>query len=292
MHTRLGLTIAICAMLCGCQGMPVHAVLPDAARDKVASTEVVLPIQQSEIYIFVPATTAGAGFGLVGALIDVSIDQVRSSKAETAIKPLRTAVSDYEFDTAFKASVQNALQQAPWLGAAPPRVLKEITDQNVDGAVTASKAAAVLFVAADYQLSNDGDELTVTATTRLVGTTPALQALVSKRDQKHPASPGNAIYRNRLVFKARIAAQPGGRDDNIAVWSARNGALLRTALDMASAKLAGMLVQDLLQTAAQDAAAAKQITKDPVAIGTDADGKTMRNADGTLTFMVNDTMKP
>src|SRR5258708_1995626 len=104
---RLSLTSLLPLFLMGaCSTLPIHQALTSDAHDKIASTEVVVPIRQHEIYVYVPPSTggaqAGAGFGLVGALvgvaIDASIDSVRTSKAETAVKPLRDVLVDYNFD--------------------------------------------------------------------------------------------------------------------------------------------------------------------------------------------------
>src|SRR5438105_2590773 len=84
------------SFLCACQ-TAMHQSLADAARDKISSTDVVLPIRQNEIYVFVPNSNAAAaaGGGLIAALADAAINSVRTTKAETAVKPLRDALVDF-----------------------------------------------------------------------------------------------------------------------------------------------------------------------------------------------------
>src|SRR5580692_1676538 len=98
-YARLAILLPV-LFLGACAGIPPHEALPDAARDKISSTEVVLPIKQREIYVFVPNSTAGAasGGGLIGALVDAGINDIRTSKAEAAVKPLRDALVDFDFD--------------------------------------------------------------------------------------------------------------------------------------------------------------------------------------------------
>src|SRR6185437_6348792 len=98
-------------LLGACSTLPVHQALPAEAQDKIASTDVVLPIHQSEIYEFVPNSTGGAVAvgGLLGAIIDAGVYDVRTSKAETAVKPLRDAIVDYDFDKAFQSDMKGAL---------------------------------------------------------------------------------------------------------------------------------------------------------------------------------------
>src|ERR1700733_10150584 len=126
--------------------IPAHEFMPDAARDKVSSTETVLPIKQSEIYVFVPQSNiaAAGGGGLLLALVDAGVDSVRTSKAEAAGKPLRDALIDYNFDAVPKPGAKTSLSNLAWMHVANVRVVKEVTNDTLDGALAASKADAVL----------------------------------------------------------------------------------------------------------------------------------------------------
>ena len=124
---RLTILLPLCA-LAACSGMPVHEVLPDGARDRIGSTEVVAPVRQSEIYVFVPVATAGASQGLIGALVDVTIDSIRTSKAENAVKPLRNALVDFNFDDALQSDLKASLAQSKWLKVQNVRVQKDISN--------------------------------------------------------------------------------------------------------------------------------------------------------------------
>src|SRR5690242_17815904 len=87
-------------LVAGCAGVPVHEALPDGARNKFTSTEVVVPVRQSEIYVYVPPSnvSSATGGGLIEALVDVAVDSVRTSKAEKAVKDLRDSLVDFDFD--------------------------------------------------------------------------------------------------------------------------------------------------------------------------------------------------
>jgi len=62
---------------CASQG-PLNRSVPLAARDKIAATDVVVPIGQNEMVIAIPISTAGtsgaASFGLIGALVGSMVD--------------------------------------------------------------------------------------------------------------------------------------------------------------------------------------------------------------------------
>src|SRR5215469_16608974 len=94
-------------LVAGCAGVPVHEALPDGARDKFTSTDVVVPIRQSEIYVYVPPSnvSTATGGGLIPALVDLAVDSVRTSKAENSVKALRDSLVDFDFDKELQADL-------------------------------------------------------------------------------------------------------------------------------------------------------------------------------------------
>ena len=284
-------------LLAGCgTPLPVHKSLPLAARDQIASTETVVPIRQHEIYVFVPPSTAGAtagaGFGIVGALvgvaIDASVDSARTSKAEAAVKPLRDALVDYNFDATFQDDLKASLPPVGFMHSDEIRVVKEVANDSADLALTNSKDAAVLFVTTDYHLANDGDVLYVTLQTSLYPNSAALKAI---KPPKKPSDPktalANALYHNTLTFKDRVAgwSEASDRDHSIGTWDASNGAAMRASLTLAAKELAQALAADLQH---QDSDAAGQAaTIDGVAgavVTSDDTGSLVRMNDGTLVY--------
>lgn len=296
------------SILAACASQPsIHLPLSAAARGELASTDVVLPIRQSEIYVFVPVSTGAAGFGLLGALVDISIDSTRTSKAETAVTPLRNALVDYSFDNALQDSLKASLPLVPWLHAGNFQVARDVSNDGLAKAIAASKAASVLFVAADYRLSNDGDVLLVTMEAALMPNNDQLRALIpGKSDNRSIAALGNALYRNRFVFEAHVSGT-GDRDRNIAEWSANNGSAGRAALTMASNKLVSLLVQDIQRAEGDIAPAADapqvavsvpaestectiapsetQCGRSAVLLGQDQDGQAFRFKDGSVKYL-------
>jgi len=232
-------------LLSACTTPLIHQPLTVAARDHLTSTDVVTPIGQSEIYVFVPTATAGASQGLIGALIDAGVDSVRTSKAETAVTPLRNAMVDFSFDAALQAEMKNSLAKIEWLHPGNFLIERDVSDHGMEETLTDSKAASVLFVIADYHLSNDGDFLLASFDAALMPNNDQLRALIpGKRDTKRPIARANALYQNRFAFEAHVAGT-GDRDRNIAEWSANNAAAARAALEMAAGKFAAMLTEDI-----------------------------------------------
>ncbi len=234
-------------LLAACGTVPPFAPLPPDARDKIASTDVVVPIKQSEIYVFVPASnvSAAAGGGLIAALIDAGVDAVRTKKAETAVTPLRDALVDYNFDDGFRDNLKDGLASLGWLHVDTVHVVKMVTSDSLDADLKGSKDAAVLFLTTDYNLDNDGNVLTVTLYATLFPNSDPLRSYVKGGTSKPLTAMTNTIYHDTLVFRHPLDGATDNRDANIAKWAADKGAMMREALNDAGKRLGQKLAQDL-----------------------------------------------
>jgi hypothetical protein len=245
-----GAAIAAAALLTACATpVPEHVALDPAARAAIDSTEVVAPVKQSEIYVFVPRSRVGAatGGGLIGALIDAGVDAHRAHTATDSVKLLRDATVDYNFDQKLTADLQQSLGQVPWLKVGGVRVMKDIAPDNLTTAIKDSKQSAVLFVGGDYQLSNDGSTLTVTLMAHMFANSDALRKFrpTKTANERYLFHPGNAIYRAKFVQTAGTSGTGHDRDANIQLWAANNGKPLRDALDKAVDDLTRQLTEDI-----------------------------------------------
>jgi hypothetical protein len=285
------------ALLSACAATSQHSYLPDPARDKIGSTDVVLPIRQNEIYVFVPQAQAPNG-GILGALIAAGVDSVRTSKAEDAVKPLRDATVDYAYDKTLSDDMKASLSALPWLGVDKVRVSKQITADGLESELQSSTDGALLVAVSDYRLDNDGNILTVTLNVMLLPHNDALRAI--KGPIKSPLFKGdNALYRTSLAYVAKLpSGSSADRDVNIAAWSASNGAPMKAALDAATKKLASMLATDVARPSTDiDPTSGTNVDVPGLSpfgnavpgfdIGHDADGTTVRFKDGSTAFVTH-----
>ncbi len=275
-----------------CASLPAHEALPAEARDKIVNTEVAVPVKQNEIYVFVPDSQVGAatGGGLLGALIDVGINSVRTGKAEDAVKPLRSAVVDYNYDQTLSTEFQKALSQVSWMGVDNVHVIKDVTPAAMDQVFNNSRDGAVLFTVTDYRLSNDADVLSVTVTAALFARSDALRALKPAKSGKSQTALPNSLYHNTLLFETMAPNATSDRPHNIDMWSANNGAALRAALQQGASELAALLASDIqhVQGMPDESKGQRELNNQTgQVIAVDTDGSAMRFKDGTLAYATN-----
>lgn len=263
--------IAATSLLAGCETVtPEHVPLSGSDHAGLSSTELVLPVQQSEIYIDVPPSHVSTytGGGLLPALIDAGIDNVRASNAARDVTPLRNAVVDFDFDSTLQGQLSHALGAADGVHVDEARVIKDASDQSLDAVVTASKSGDVLIAATNYHLANDGGSLWIEVHAALYKSGPAASG-------GHASQAANALYRNTFWYAANLPSPTPDRAANLAQWSANHGERLRTELSRGCDRIAQMLVADL-QTSVGTIGAAQV-----------AGGNLERKVDGTEVFRAN-----
>ncbi|QUD90044.1 hypothetical protein [Phenylobacterium montanum] len=270
---------------------PQHVPIGAKAQAAIPSTEIVAPIKQSEIYVYVPPANAnaGAGFGLVGVLVAVSVaatvDSVRQGHAEEAVKPLRNAILDFNFDDTFRAELKRSVSQVGWMHVDDARIMKDVLPANIDGAITGSKDGAVLIVVTDYHLSTDGAQLYVVTNAALYPNSDALKALqAGKAETGLKSDPANALYRNAFMYQARVPGASGDRNANIAGWSANGGEAMRKALKEAAVRIADLVQADLQDQETGKTGPAANDGSDGQIIANEEAGQLVRHGDGTLVY--------
>ncbi len=255
-NAAFAVILPVTLLTAACASGPSNRIVPLAARDKIAATDVLLPIYQNEITVAIPISSAGASgaasFGLVGALVgslvDAGIDSANAAAAEASVKPLRDATVDFDFDAEVQAELQSSLTQVAWLKHSNVRVVKEVSADYLEKTLKESTASTMLVALMSYNLNFNADELTIFMAPRVLPKTPELQAMLpEKYDPKAvQMTASNELYRNAFSFVTAIPNATTNRDANIALWAANGGAPLRDAMKQGATKLSQMAVADLL----------------------------------------------
>lgn len=253
------LALALGALLVstGC-ATTTRVPLTDAQRSSLGSVKTVAAVAQQEVAVSIVPSTAGAAFGLVGAIVDATTNKGRVKTAEEAAVPVRNALVGQEAPATLRAALSKELQGLPWLkGNAIEAKQLAPTTEAVTALVKESKTDLVLLVQVDHRLTPDFGAMVITAEVSLLGKPPP-------RDPNAPQTPENAtpppppkLYFNTLWTQAPL---PGwsppspppvptkeALDAAAQRWAADGGKLARRAFEGGIAELARMIAFDLAQ---------------------------------------------
>lgn len=212
-HALRAVVTALCVLtLVGCVGTTSVKVNPDVAG-RIQSTRAYIVIPQDEMNAGVARSGVGDSLGLLGALIDVSIEAKRASKASLAIEPVRKGLADFDFRAEFEKKFRAAQSDLSRLKINQIEVTNEPYSMEIHNRLRAGMSQdSLLTMAVDYQLSADFRCLVVYGTVTL---------LQRGRDEEQYL--GNFRY-----ISAPVSSKSG--DTAIKAWSDTNARLLRAAL--------------------------------------------------------------
>lgn len=238
-RAALGLVFVVMA---GCASQPRHFLDP-ADRSPAGGREAVVLVPQGEIKTQVVASQAGAAFGLVGALIDVSVNQHRANAAEKSITPLRTALIDYHFDQQALAATQATVAKMDWLGVRKTSFSKDISKENTNSILDGSASPEVLFVSYSYELSADFTMMQVDARFSI---SPKVAPKGQPADSRMKLE--NAAYSENFTYLVPLAGASGDVAENCRRWSDNNAEIARRALDQGIGGVNALAERGLVQT--------------------------------------------
>jgi hypothetical protein len=239
----IGASLAILVLLAGCQsGPPLKHALEENDRSPPGGREVVVFVPQGEIRARVVPATGGFAFGLIGAIVDTSVNQARAKKEEATIGPIRDGLTGYNFDQKALASAKQTSEKLPWLGVKKVSFSKDISDESLVKSLDQSESPQVAFVAYDYALSADFSSVILTVRVSVMPkSAPAGQARGDRLKLE------GAAYAQ--VFKCPIAlSNPTDMDANARRWAANSSALTRQALDEGLMRTQRMIERSIAMT--------------------------------------------
>jgi hypothetical protein len=216
---RVMACVVLLGALYGCAAQ--RPMLNEQTRAKLGSTDVVLQVNQEEIYAQIEHSKAAqyGGGGLILALIDVAIDHSRASTAEKAVEPYRNALVNYDFRAKMQAELEKSLA-GPGFSVRSIKRLQPATKSN----------------SSPEPLPQDGSLLQVTSRYSF---TPDFSAVVVAADAviSVPQDGKAKIVHYQTYFVSKPA--PAGTASMQDKWTANDGAALRIALDEGVVELVG-----------------------------------------------------
>jgi hypothetical protein len=206
---RVGVFVSVSLLLTALfTGCATPTVLPPEARAKVQQTEARSYIPQNEVNLQFMMSSYGSGGGLIGAIVDASINAAMASSAEARAKQIRQTVKDFDFRAHYWEAISNSVADVKWMQL---QNLKTVPGgvERVTREATAEKS--VLNIGTDYFISPN---------TKVFEITTGIGFFV-------PGDDGIDAANMMTYYSAEIGNVEG--DDAMKAWMTDNGAPLRAA---------------------------------------------------------------
>jgi len=232
---------------------PIYKPFPIEAGSKIKNSDVVLGVAQKEIIgEILPAGPAGGG--ILGAIIEVSINASRATAAEAAIVPVRDQLLNFNAEEHLQGAVKRLVMPISWVGNGSLALSKIVTVAEYDKRLTASEKNAVLILTVAYSLSPDFKNVKVYCTANLFPNTDELRKMqfdlyrsnstINQADAIK-TSMFNALYHNTLTYSKPLDVTVTDLNGAAAAWAANNGSKVNAALNEGVEAIVAMLALDL-----------------------------------------------
>jgi hypothetical protein len=257
----------------GCAGVK-RVPLAEADAQRLRTVRPVAALEQQELKTSIVASTSGAAFGIVGALVDSSRNNSAAKDAEAKVVPVRNALIGWEAGDALRAALAREVEPVAALHAGKFEV-RQLADgkKGIATLVEGTNQDALFLVQTDYRLSPKFDRIVITAKASLLQAKLPLSAAEKAAMEEDKTTERKPLYTNVFVTSAALPGFVAGKttmDEAAALWAAEQGRAARSALDAGMGELAKMIAFDVAQAAPAAAAApdaAKLTSVGPYALG-------------------------
>lgn len=233
-------------------------VLQESARVVEGGRTVHVLVPQPELGAAInPSNVTGAmGGGLIGAMIDSSIQSNRAGRAEGGITPIRATLFDFDVDALAIETTDAATAGLPWFGGQSATFGRDASPYAKNAALDAATTSQVAFFEYGYDVSPDFSAVRVSVLITLANKVDA-----NARRPEQRLQPRYLAYSQGLTSAVQLpnATTP---EENSVRWAANDGALMRQALTAAFGDLSTLIPRALQFTDAdlQAASAAPRST--------------------------------
>jgi hypothetical protein len=210
-----------------------------AVQVTVGQAEIKSDINPSNIAVY-------TGGGLIGALVQASVDAERAKKAEAAITPLRDALAGFDADGLAQSATKTAIAGVDWLNTDAVRFSKDATPNGKSSALDSESAAQIAFF--DYTYDVGPDFSTVRVVVSMSFASKALPSGSAKPEAR--LKPRALAYAQKVT--SVITLPDASKDINVNAqrWAADDAKLARQAVTLAFENAEKLIPRTLALTAA------------------------------------------
>lgn len=233
---------------------PAHAqrardwnTLPESARSVEGGRTVLVVIAQPEIAgaITPSNVSAGMGGGLIGAMIDSSVQARRAGDAEVGITPIRASLFDVDVDEMAIGTTRALTDALPWFQPQTLSFSRDTSPYALNAALDAAPTSQLGIFQYAYDLTPDFATLRVSVFVSL-----ANKAMGRLRQPEQRLLFRNLAYNQSITSWVQLS-NPTTPEDNARRWAANDGALVHRALTTAFAQLTTLTPRAMQMTEAE-----------------------------------------
>jgi hypothetical protein len=200
-------------------------------------------VPQGEVDSDVSASWIGGMFGVVGTLLDSSINQDRATDAENRLKTVRNALYGYNFDQRALDTAKTSLGAMKWLGIGKTSFFKDASPDRLNHSLDAATTQQAVFAVFHYAFTDNFNALSTRWTISIVPKTTARDG--DRFDNAH------VIYRQSFVCVSPLAMPANDAFNNTRQWSAGQARLARMAIEACFTRFEPLVRRSMEMTPAQ-----------------------------------------
>jgi len=247
---NLGLCLVLVAAPLGSAAIAAPKnVVEEPARTVAGGRAVQVLVAQAEIKSDINPSNIAVitGGGLLGGLLSAAQNASRTKKAETAIEPLRSALTGFDADALALDTTKTALAETAWMQPAATGFSKDSSLLGKSAQLDAATAAQVAFIEYSYDVSPDFSSIRVVAKVEFAN--KAVPAAGTAKPESR-LSPKNLAYAQSATSIVTLPTPGADLDANAAMWAADGGKVARAAIAQGFAEVGKLLPRTLALTAA------------------------------------------
>ena len=163
--------------------------------------------------------------GLLPALVDCIIMDVRQNRADEAMVDLQKEIQSFNFRENVTDRLTKELQSTGWLNVKQVHFVNDTSESLREAWVENSKSDGTLISRFIWQLNPDFSVLTGTLYVEVFPTSPQLKKLVNCEDPLE-----TPIFKFNISATHSLAGSKESLEENAALWAQEKGCYVRKAL--------------------------------------------------------------
>lgn len=246
-YIRLLVLFSFVVSMTACATQPYNHIDREA-RAHFESVESYLVVPQDEIYADIQRSniTGMMGGGLLWALVDASVDNSRTKDAETAIAPIRNKLLNYDFAEILATNINTKLMGVDWLNSTQLVLERARPEDFVAKKYEACNASAILFINADYKLSDDFGQVITSVNMEMFANVAELKKYrEGTDDNQNPVDTKDNIYRNIITVSIPLGVE-GKKKEIVEKLVSDECSAVKTALEESAKQIAEKIYNDIM----------------------------------------------